>query len=75
MCIYIYYKCAQTLTKTSPHCAPLHQRHSSYAMSFHAMLCYAPNEQHTIGTLYVSFGLTVMLILNQPLVSFGLTAQ
>ena len=55
VCMYvcIYYMCAQTLTETSPHCAPLHQRHSSYAMSFHAMLCYAPNDEHTRNTIRI----------------------
>ena len=45
--------CAQTLTETSPHCALWHQRHSSYAMSFHAMLRYAPNDKHTRNTIHI----------------------
>ena len=46
---------SQTFTQTSPHGALLNQRHSSYAMSFHAMLCHAPNDEPTRNTIRERF--------------------
>ena len=45
--------CRQTFTQTTPHGALLNQRHSSYAMSFHAMPCHAPNDEHTRNTIRI----------------------
>ena len=56
--IYIYmqiYTYTQTLTQTSPHGALLNQRHSSYAMSFHAMLCHAPSDRLSGNTIRAGF--------------------
>ena len=54
--IYIYiYTYTQTFTQTSPHGALLNQRRSSYAMSFHAMPCHAPNDELTRNTIRERF--------------------
>ena len=54
--IYIYiYIYTQYYTQTSPHGALLNQRFSSYVMSFHAMLCHAPNDQLSRNTIREGF--------------------
>ena len=73
--IYIYIICEHKRSQRLLHVVRLCINDTAATPCRSMPWCAMRQMMNTLGTLYVSFGLTFMLMLSQPLVSFGLTAQ